>query len=73
MLISDDEAHVRRMMRLTLETAGYEVGEAGDGPQGLAAFGDGTTWDVVLLDQKMPGMDGIEVLRRMQAGAPTHG
>jgi len=71
MLIIDDEAHVRRMMRLTLETAGYEVGEAGDGPQGLTAFGDGTTWDVVLLDQKMPGMDGIEVLRRMQAGAPT--
>jgi len=34
MLIIDDEAHVRRMMRLTLETAGYEVGEAGDGPQG---------------------------------------
>ena len=49
---------VRRMMRLTLETAGYAVGEAADGPQGLAAFGNGTTWDVVLLDQKMPGIDG---------------
>jgi DNA-binding response OmpR family regulator len=70
-LIIDDEAHVRRMMRLTLETAGYEVGEAADGPQGLAAFGDSTTWDVVLLDQKMPGMDGMEVLRRMQEQAPT--
>ena len=70
-LIIDDEAHVRRMMRLTLETAGYAVGEAADGPQGLAAFDDGTTWDIVLLDQKMPGMDGLEVLRRMQARAPT--
>ncbi len=70
-LIIDDEAHVRRMMRLTLETAGYTVGEAADGPQGLAAFADGTTWDIVLLDQKMPGMDGLEVLRRMQARAPT--
>jgi FixJ family two-component response regulator len=70
-LIIDDEAHVRRMMRLTLETAGYTVGEAADGPQGLVAFADGTTWDVVLLDQKMPGMDGLEVLRRMQARAPT--
>jgi len=70
-LIIDDEAHVRRMMRLTLETAGYAVGEAADGPQGLAAFADGTTWDIVLLDQKMPGMDGLEVLRRMQARAPT--
>ena len=70
-LIIDDEAHIRRMMRLTLETAGYEVGEAADGPQGLAAFGDGATWDVVLLDQKMPGMDGLEVLRRIKEGAPT--
>ena len=70
-LIIDDEAHIRRMMRLTLETAGYEVGEAADGPQGLAAFGDGATWDVVLLDQKMPGMDGLEVLRRVKEGAPT--
>ncbi len=38
-LIIDDEAHVRRMMRLTLETAGYTVGEAADGPQGLD-YGD---------------------------------
>ena len=70
-LIIDDEPHVRRMMRLTLETAGYEVGEAADGPQGLAAFGDGATWDVVLLDQKMPGIDGLEVLRCLKERAPT--
>lgn len=70
-LIIDDEAHVRRMMRLTLETAGYAVDEAADGPQGLATFGDGTTWDIVLLDQKMPGMDGLEVLRSIKERAPT--
>ena len=70
-LIIDDEPHVRRMMRLTLETAGYEVGEAADGPQGLAAFGDVATWDVVLLDQKMPGIEGLEVLRRLKERAPT--
>ena len=70
-LIIDDEAHVRRMMRLTLERAGYEVGEAADGPQGLAAFGNGATWDVVLLDQKMPGIDGLEVLHRLKERAPT--
>lgn len=70
-LIIDDETHVRRMMRLTLETAGYEVGEAADGPQGLAAFGDSATWDIVLLDQKMPGMDGLEVLRSIKERAPT--
>src|SRR5437867_11943763 len=70
-LIIDDEGHVRRMMRLNLETAGYAVGEAADGPQGLAAFGDGATWDIVLLDQKMPGMDGLEVLRGIKERQPT--
>jgi len=73
-LLIDDEEHIRRMVRLTLETAGYEVSEAGDGEAGLAAYGDGTSWDVVLLDQKMPGLDGLEVLRQIKArdaGAPV--
>ena len=65
-LVIDDEEHIRRVMRMTLETAGYEVGEAADGPRGLEAFGDGSAWDAVLLDQKMPGMDGLETLRRMK-------
>jgi len=65
-LVVDDEEHIRRVMRMTLEAAGYEVGEAADGPRGLTAFGDGTAWDVVLLDQRMPGMDGLETLRRMK-------
>src|SRR2546426_2031945 len=70
-LIIDDEPHVRHMMRLTLETAGYEVGEAADGSQGLAAFGNGAAWDVVLLDQKLPGIEGLDVLRRIKERAPT--
>lgn len=65
-LIIDDEEHIRRMTRLTLETAGYEVGEAADGPVGFEIFGDGTQWDAVLLDQRMPGLDGLEVLRRIK-------
>ncbi|MGA9995173.1 MAG: response regulator [Pyrinomonadaceae bacterium] len=62
-LIIDDEENIRRVTRLTLEAAGYEVGEAGDGEQGLEAFGDGASWDAVLLDQRMPGMDGLETLQ----------
>jgi DNA-binding response OmpR family regulator len=65
-LIIDDEENIRRVTRITLEAAGYEAGEVGDGEQGLEAFGDGAAWDAVLLDQKMPGMDGLEVLRRLK-------
>jgi DNA-binding NtrC family response regulator len=64
-LIVDDEENIRRMMRLTLDAAGYEVGEAENGQLGLDLYGDGLGWDVVLLDQRMPGMDGLEVLRRL--------
>ncbi len=69
-LIVDDEEHIRRVMRMTVEAAGYEAGEASDGPRGLETFGDGTAWDAVLLDQKMPGMDGLETLRRMKTRSP---
>lgn len=65
-LIIDDEEHIRRMMRLTLEAAGYEVGEAPDGPEGISLFGDGSSWSVVVLDQRMPGMDGLETLRELK-------
>ena len=65
-LIIDDEEHIRRMMRLTLEAAGYEVGDAPDGAEGVRLFGDGSNWSVVVLDQRMPGMDGLETLRELK-------
>lgn len=70
-LIIDDEENIRRVMRLTLEATGYEVGEAADGERGLEAFGDGSSWDAVLLDQRMPGMDGLETLRHINARDAT--
>jgi DNA-binding NtrC family response regulator len=70
-LIIDDEENIRRVTRLTLQAAGYEVGEADDGERGLEAFGDGSTWDAVLLDQRMPGMDGLETLRQINERAPS--
>ena len=69
-LIIDDEEHIRRMMRLTLEAARYTVAEAGDGPAGVESFGDGAEWDLVVLDQRMPGIDGLETLRRLKAIKP---
>jgi DNA-binding response OmpR family regulator len=65
-LVVDDEEHLRRMMRLTLEATGYEVAEAADGEEGLTLFGDGLRFDATLLDQRLPGMDGLETLRRMK-------
>lgn len=70
-LIIDDEENIRRVTRLTLQAAGYEVGEAADGERGLEAFGDGSSWDAVLLDQRMPGMDGLETLRRIKDRQPV--
>ena len=69
-LIIDDEENIRRVTRLTLQAAGYEVGEAGDGERGLEAFGNGSAWDAVLLDQRMPGMDGLETLRQIKERQP---
>ena len=65
-LLIDDEEHIRRMMRLTLEAAGYEVGEAPDGTEGVRVFDDGSNWSLVVLDQRMPGMDGLETLRELK-------
>ena len=69
-LVIDDENNIRMMVRLTLEQAGHEVETAADGPTGLEKFGDGSDFDLVLLDQRMPGMEGLDVLREMKARKP---
>jgi CheY-like chemotaxis protein len=69
-LIIDDEEHIRKMMRITLEAAGHAVGEAQDGYEGLKLYGDGSAWDGVVLDQRMPGIDGLETLKRIKANNP---
>lgn len=69
-LIIDDEQNIRQMLRLTLEAAGYEVGEAEDGIETFAILGGDPTWNVILLDQRLPLMEGTEVLRRIKVLAP---
>ena len=71
-LLADDQALVRSGLRLILELAGIEVvGEAGDGAEAAALCAD-LRPDVVLMDVRMPGTDGIEGTRRIvAAGLPT--
>jgi CheY-like chemotaxis protein len=70
-LIVDDEENIRELTRLALETAGYEVGEAETGLEAFAIIGSDESWDAVLLDQKMPGMVGTQILRRLKVMLPA--
>src|SRR5262245_19101663 len=69
-LIIEDEDRLRHMMRLTLE-ADYEVAEASTGEAGLEQFGTGEGWDAVLLDQRLPGIDGLDTLKQLRQRVPT--
>jgi len=65
-LVVDDVADNVDMLRVRLESLGYEVAAAGDGEQALAAVRADPP-DLVLLDIMMPKIDGLEVLRRMKS------
>ena len=65
-LVIDDEAAIRDSLRMTLEYEGYEFVGAATGQEGLA-LAERDAPDLVLLDVKMPGMDGLEVLDRLHA------
>ena len=65
-LVIDDEAAIRDSLRMTLEYQGYEFLGAATGQEGLA-LAERESPDLVFLDIKMPGMDGIEVLERLHA------
>lgn len=64
-LVVDDEATVVRLVRSYLEQAGFHVATASDGPSALAQF-DAWRPDLVILDLMLPGMDGLEVARRIR-------
>ncbi len=64
-LVIDDEAAIRDSLRMTLEYAGYEFIGAATGQEGLA-LAEREAPDIVLLDIKMPGMDGMDVLSRLR-------
>jgi two-component system, NtrC family, nitrogen regulation response regulator NtrX len=65
-LVIDDESAIRDSMRMILEYEGYEFVGAATGQDGIQAV-ERETPDLVFLDIKMPGMDGLEVLQRLKA------
>ncbi len=65
LLVIDDEEGIRRMLTLSLSSDGYEVLAAPGGEEGIETF-KGESPPIVLTDIKMPGIDGIEVLKRIK-------
>jgi two-component system KDP operon response regulator KdpE len=68
-LVVDDESAIRRALRPPLVELGFQVIEASRGEEALQALRAGS-YDVVLLDINMPGIGGIETLRRIRTFAP---
>lgn len=64
-LLVEDEVSIARFVELELTHEGYTVTKAEDGRQGLA-LAEGNGFDLVLLDIMLPGLNGLEVLRRLR-------
>jgi len=64
-LVIDDDASLRRVLEYNLQEAGYAVAAAASGEEGLALF-DEVSPALVITDMKMPGMDGLQVLKAVK-------
>ena len=68
-LIVDDEDTLRHFLRLALEDEGYRVSEAADGQSALDLL-ERETFDLALVDLRMAGVDGLEVMRQFRQRSP---
>ncbi len=68
-LVVDDDRTTRELLRIQLGKGGYEVEEADHGEEALRKVRE-SQYDLLLLDVWMPGMDGLEVLKRLHAAGP---
>lgn len=67
-LVVDDEARIREVVQYALEREGFRVDALDDGTKALEAIGRGT-YDLVVLDIMLPGVDGLELCRRVRASS----
>jgi CheY-like chemotaxis protein len=65
-LVAEDEEDIRSLARLLLELAGHQVLEAADGNAALSVLADDSEVDVILLDLRLPGRDGWEVMSQLR-------
>jgi two-component system response regulator MprA len=69
-LVIEDETRIADLLRRGLTYEGFRVSVAGDGPAGLATARDDPP-DLVILDWMLPGLDGLEVCKRLRAAGPV--
>jgi CheY-like chemotaxis protein len=69
-LLVEDEAIVRTLVRTVLTKQGYKVVEAADPKEALAICAGGSSFDLLFTDVVMPGMNGHELAKRLVAGQP---
>ena len=69
-LVVEDDASIRELLRLHLDLAGFTIDEAGEGRSALERARS-TPFDLVLLDVMLPGLDGVSVCRAIRNGGPN--
>jgi DNA-binding NtrC family response regulator len=70
-LVADDEVNIQALLREVLRKEGYEVECASSGEEGLKRLLETEWFDLVISDLKMPGLDGLEFLKRSKVLSPT--
>ncbi|WLR43779.1 response regulator transcription factor [Bacillus carboniphilus] len=69
-LVVDDEERIRRLLKMYLEREGYQIEEAENGDEALE-FALSRDFDLILLDIMMPGIDGVEVCKKLREKKAT--